>query len=92
MPANAPIWIAILIGPGFPIDGVDGKDHGLTAFQPGSPGVGHAEVFKVEEPSVLAGNEQHRTARVAVYLHFHIAAQGRAVLLEILGLHGESLL
>ena len=87
MAADAPVGIAALVGPGFAVNGVDGKDHHATGVDPGGPGVGHVEIFKVIEAAVLTGDEQHRPPRVAVALDLHVAPQRRAVLPVILRLH-----
>ena len=88
--ADAPVGIALCVRPGFLIHGVDGKHHDLPGLDPRGKGVGHVEVFKIEESAVLTGNIQHRAACVAVKLALHIPSQLRAVLLEILHLHGVS--
>ena len=87
MAADAPVGIAALVGPGFAVNGVDGKDHHATGVDPGGPGVGHVEVFKVIEAAVLTGDEQHRPPRMAVALDLHVAPQRGAVLPVILRLH-----
>jgi len=48
------------------------------------------EVLKIEEAAILTGDVQHRAACVAVDLALHVAAQSRAVILEILHFHGVS--
>ena len=88
--ADAPVGIALCVRPGFLIHGVDGKHHDLPGLDPRGKGIGHVEVFKIEESAVLTGNIQHRAACVAVKLALHIPSQFRAVLLEILHLHGVS--
>ena len=88
--ADAPVGVALCVRPCFLIHGVDGKHHDLPGLDPRGKGVGHVEVFKIEESAVLTGDIQHRAACVAVKLALHIPAQFRAVLLEILHLHGVS--
>ena len=87
MAADAPVGVAALVGPGFGVEGVDGKDHRASAFDPGSPGVGHVKVFKIIKAPVLAGDEKNRPASVAVALDLHVAPQGGAVLLVVGRLH-----
>jgi hypothetical protein len=48
------------------------------------------EVLKIEEATVLTGDIEHRAACMAVNFALHIAAQRRAVVLEILHFHGDS--
>ena len=88
--ADAPIGVALCVRPGFLIHGVDGKHHDLPGLDPRGKGIGHVEVFKIEKTAVLTGDIQHRAAGVAVKLALHIPSQFRAVLLEILHLHGVS--
>ena len=88
--ADAPIRVALFVRPGLLIHGVDGKHHDLPGLDPRGKGVGHVEVFKIEKTAVLTGDIQHRAACVAVKFALHIPSQFRAVLLEILHLHGVS--
>ena len=88
--ANAPIGIALRVGPGLLVHGINGDHHDLTSIDPWGKGVGHVEVLKIEEAAILTGDVQHRAACVAVNFALHVAAQRRAVVLKILHFHGVS--
>ena len=90
--ADPPVGVAVGVGPGLLIDGVDGDDHDLPGFDPRSQRTGHVEVLKVEETAILTGDKEHRAACVAVDLALHLPAQCGAVILEVLCFHLVSLL
>ena len=77
--ADAPVGVAVRVRPGLAVDRIDGKDRRPPRLDKRSPGVDHAEVFKIEKAAVLAGNIQHRFAPAAVYLDLHVAAERRTV-------------
>ena len=85
--ADPPVGVAVGVGPGLLIDGVDGDDHDLPGFDPRSQRTGHVEVLKVEETAILTGDKEHGAACVAVDLAFHLPAQCGAVILEVLCFH-----
>ena len=88
--ADAPVGVAVGVGPGLLVQRVDGKHHDLAGLDPRGQGVGHVEVLKVKEPAVLTGDVQHGPACMAVDLALHIPAKGGAVILEILHFHSGS--
>ena len=92
MTADAVIRIAVFIRPGLQIDGVDGGDHDLAAFDPRCQRVAHAIVFKGEKAAILTGHEQQRASCVTVDLALHFSPQRRAVFLKISCLHSFFLL
>ena len=88
--ADAPVGVAVGVGPGLLVQRVDGKHHDLAGLDPRGQGVGHVEVLKVKEPAVLTGDVQHGAACMAVDLALHIPAKGGAVILKILHFHSGS--
>ena len=90
--ADAPVGVAVRVGPGLLVDGVDGEDHHLTGLDPRGQRIGHVEVLEVKKPAILAGDVEHRPAGVAIDLALHLAAERGAVILKILHFHRGSLL
>jgi len=84
------VGVALRVGPGLLVHGINGDHHDLTSIDPWGKGVGHVEVLKIEEAAILTGDVQHRAACVAVNFALHVAAQRRAVVLKILHFHGVS--
>lgn len=84
---DAAIRVAVPVAPGLDVDRVDRKDEDFPAVDPFGQGVRHAEVLEIVEPAVLAGNEQHRLARMSVDLHGHLAAEIVAVKIIIVHFH-----
>ena len=84
---NTPAVVGTQSSPGFVVDRVTGKDHNLTGFNPGCPGLVHIETFKIPEAACLAGDEHDRAACVAVDLEFHLPVQMAAPMLFVANFH-----
>jgi hypothetical protein len=85
--ASTPERITGLIRPGFGIYGVNGKNHDLTGFQPGTPGFVHLKSFEVAEMAILTGNEENRFAGVSIDVTLHVPAQRLTEVFKILDFH-----
>ena len=85
--ADAPVGVAVRVRPGLAVDRIDGKDRRPPRLDKRSPGVDHAEVFKIEKAAVLAGDKQDGLAAAAVDLELHIPPQRGAVPFFIEYLH-----
>ena len=68
MMSDPVIRITVLIGPGLRIDRIDRKDDAFALINPRRKSIRQMKILKVEESSILAGNEQDRSAMMAVYL------------------------
>ena len=84
---NSPPRLSALIGPGFLVNGVNGKYHHLPGLDPRRPHIRHIVIFKVKEATVLTGNEQHRSSPMSVGLTLHIPTKRRTVPFKILCFH-----
>ena len=76
-----------MIGPGFLIQSINGKNHHLSGINPGCPCFRHMKVLKIIEPAVLTGNKKHRPPLMAIYLALHIPSQNRTVHFVIIHFH-----
>jgi hypothetical protein len=82
-----PGLVPVEVGPAFLIDGINSKDHDISAVYKIGDGIDHAEILEIRASRVLRGKDQERKAFFTVDQDVHFPVQALALMGVVFSFH-----